>query len=423
MEILDLKTSVEVKNLLQVAKYDSFGFLFQLNNESYYSCSCGFSSKIKKRYDENIFEKGKTCPNCGCDNLIDVNDIMEDSICMGFTHKIIQDDEEFLVVGIEPFGFSIEEGNLCFVHEEYSEYSEYALLYDKRDNTFSSVEFCEGYNDKMVGTRDGKSWITDTLPEKTVAKMCNWEELMGYDLNSSSFFIGKYKNSGMDDIVNLFSKYFDTDIDEDEKDTDAETIITDLFKWSNFKYLRDAETKGIRCFSLNRRCYKSLIDDFINYQDIGIDVQKTTLEEATGLPISILKYCESTGDIVILKNWYNLLRENNLVDYVTHNLRVELNVYKINEILVLYSRVKDRVSLEKLLKHIIRATQQGFNINDILITDMHILDDCPEVIDFSKPFSKQLKKKYTVISQKFLSKEQYEQLQKKPTLDTLFKIL
>ena len=174
---------------------------------------------------------------------------------------------------------------------------------------------------------------------------------------------------------------------------------------------------------MNRRCYKSLIDDFINYQDIGIDVQKTTLEEATGLPISILKYCESTGDIVILKNWYNLLRENNLVDYVTHNLRVELNVYKINEVLVLYSRVKDRVSLEKLLKHIIRATQQGFNINDILITDMHILDDCPEVIDFSKPFSKQLKKKYTVISQKFLSKEQYEQLQKKPTLDTLFKIL
>lgn len=424
MDILDLQSNQEVSELLNNTRYKDFGFIYTLNDKNYYSCSCGYCSKINGRYGTSIFKSDEVCPKCGTKNIIEVPDVMNETIPMGFNHKVIQDDDNFLVVQLYAFGITIDEGEFCFIKEEESDV-EGALVYDKKTGIFSPVEYCDDFEGKMEGTFQEGFWKDG---DRYIAQMSDLEPLLGYELKSGYFNFPSPFYSGIDEIVKLFSKYISVpEIQESCKEMftecDFESIITQLFIRSNFRYMEDAEKKRIKILIPSFYNFEKLIKEYLRYLDTGIDMQQETVEGALGVAAEVVKSCLELSDIPFLKEWEKLLRENNLIEYMGIN-NVQFTTREITEILSLYMKVKDSVTLEMLIKHIIRGTQNtGYTQWQIIRMDKEILEYHPDTIDFSKPFSIQQEKKYLAVSKKMLTKEQYEKVQKKPTLDTLFKLL
>lgn len=426
------KTDTEEKQLRDYLGVEDFAFLYENTSNCMVSCTCGFCDVVEKKssYQDKILrpykEKGKYfCPKCKTEAVMYVCDDYDDSECaLQYFSKVLQDDDELLVVSISGI-FLNKKYNEITVND--SEDTSLMIFYYKKEFRF---EFFIG--DKEDDISEKENW-TEEYGLDDIFK-CSW--------NCTPFFSENYVTDGflkyahIDEIYNIFAKYIDYipvsegGVCETEEYGDLYELLCTIYRCGSSKlygYLYSAESKYSLGFP---NCYylKDFDKALTQLNEYGIDVNNINLEESTGLSLKELNSMKNFEEISIVREFSTMVKENNMESYLkevganlsTSEKKAFLHVFKDYE----------TCSFEKFTKYVFRGVKNTDKfLKDVLDIIENIL--CSEkkdkslkgLINFDKLFSYELIKKYTLIDSGVIERKMFEQWSKKPTVGNFIRLL
>jgi hypothetical protein len=426
------KEDHEVKKMLADIKVDNVAFLMETRDSTYMSCTCGFcdnlilrswrtSSKYENQRELSDGTKEYFCPNCETTAVYSIDDD-ECSFVLKYIPEVLNDDENSLDVKIKQV-LGERDGALLGYFKEDS-----ALLvrYFKKEKRFAF------YNIDADGTLDDlEEWdeyekLSDCFGYRS-SFSCDYQ---GYPQNNK--FVGFF------DIVDIFRPYI-PNINQWKQYDEIDLILLfgDMYMANESKlysYIRDQKIDHGKWTTLKYNKFELHAGDInvckanIKFlEENGIDKNAESLEAATGFTEEELLTTDGYRDLINTKNFYDKIKEYGLVEYL-QELKITFNSEQRITFMNAFKLSKCE-SFGDFVKFICRGIRnENLEVNEVLkmVKEMIIYnnnEDIARLLNYKKAFSLNLYKKFMLLRDEIISFDMLEKLQKKPTIDTLIKLI
>lgn len=438
----------------------------EVNHKDYLSCTCGFSGNIDRKrasfsnYSSVAFEKFQNkvaehlgvekgsivysdykqcliCPLCGNPIVFDYVDTASDYIPMRYEHKVIQDDEKYLVIMLSQRCLKIRSSK---AYVEYEDIGDTVLLYDKVNKKFYVVELYDGLSDDEINGNEPVFTTISINPDGsvvddglTVGSMCS-NLMLGGIRNDMCYMenAAMVKASGLNEIVSLINNAAGTEVEVDKTMT-FDDVVQSLFKAVNYGFtdkkgefngnyfVEDKRVTPPNWFLGSSNEYRGVACHYLDLINAGVDVSSETVENAFGISAAYLY--KTIDSFAMYEECINTVREMksmNLSEQTWRLLESTVSIRHWNDILNLSKWYQK--SVESVVKCIVYA--KGLNVArsiEVLkeIYGLHGRDFIN--IDVPLSYSSQIKSDF--ISKSKISAADFDSLIAKPTLDNLCKII
>lgn len=420
-------------------KTGNIGFTFDVNRKTFFSCTCGYSCNVSelkhltvKTASVNGTEKEvtrKVCPSCGCMTIYNDVYASEDYIPVRYSYDVLQDDENFLVIGIRIEGVEIVEYKASYTNEDCDRF---VVMYDRKERKFFVVSlknlsieqelgrekiFFPGMNDYVKGI-----FYDDSGEQIGVVAPVKYDKFNEDAIYDADVFVSS--NSGLQDIYDLFNKETGLNLQVEEA-VSLDDVLIDIFRNVNIGYIQSAEyqygyipgwIRGGGSFLKNFLFYSSLVE-------AGVDVKAKTISDAFGYDIKELCEIKSLNDYIEKKSLDAKIKAADLSEY--HMMLLErLNRFLWKDIFYFAELFKKDV--KTVIKNL--AYAKGIEPEAAIRQLKHTISEhgedwTREMVDFDSPISKSVFVKVKAIESKLLTAEQFDMLAKKPTLDYFYKTI
>lgn len=367
--------------------------LFDIDNSTFFQCTCGEKGFIKK----NV--RNYECPKCGCSNTIDIEcSYNPDSYLLGYCFEELKsDNEDEIQVKIIPYGLM----NLSFSSYNFDISDDYWIL---KYNKISKELIITNCYDEII-TDKSDFYLSD------------------FDFLECSFISNNQ-------LFDIFREIIPNN-DENEEYTLLDILID---------FILQLKAPIYRDYRVNRTCLKRFdrygdlesleeIDSYLNElrEKEIIDIDKDNLEEAFGInDIEFIYSIKDLDKFKDLKEFDDLVVKNELeiyLDYFKDVKNVTITAENKENIIKLCKETN--VDFITMIKHIFRGiNNEDLELDNIIYSlreELKYIEEYP--IDFNKPYSSKIKGKRVFNRNCSIDNSILNKVAQKPTLDTLYKAL
>jgi len=417
MNILKFSDNENLKKMLKKHNGENLGVTYELNKKYYFSCTCGTGYELLNSGCES------KCLKCGTPLVLSYMQPDEEGAVLVHNIKVLQDDDEFFIVRIDAEGVVFEDYKM---HTESEEDEDLVFVYDKKKKLFfpivlSTLSFEDAeFHGTISYTSDGVFNSKGEEIGRVTADECDIsfsESLCMYNCIQEPFI----QHCGIVDFIEMFCNAAGIELKSGYKvDTISEAVI-ELISRINFGYVRDKEY-FMRCPSWldPYRHRTNIISFYFGLADEGINLQASSFKDAFG--ISFDKIVKLSG-MESIKATYDMLNKEGLSEFSMHLIdRIDVDNWK--SIFDISNKVG--IDVDTIIKHVARA--KGVSPNEALHNVWYIsnhldAEDTKRLLNFNAPYKANSMIKYHIVSSGKLTIEQYEEVLKKPTLDTFIKVV
>lgn len=398
MSIIESITLEQKKEMLKLfngskGKLKDIVLLFDINDSTFFQCTCGEKGFIKKgvrNYD---------CPKCGCNEIVDIEcDSDNDSYLLGYCFEELEcNNEDEIQVKITPYGLM----EISLSSYNFDTSNNYWIL---KYNKISKELIITNYYDDVV---------TDI------------SDFYLYDFRySECAFISN--NQLFDIFREIIPK---NNVNEEYT---LEEILKDFILQLKAPIYRDDRITGTCLKRFDRYGDLESLDEIDSYlneiREKGvIDIDKDNLEEAFGSnDIQFIYSIKDLDKLKGLKEFDDLVVKNELeiyLDYFKDVKNVTITAENKEGIIKLCNETN--VDFITMIKHIFRGiNNEDLKLDDIIYSlkkELKYIEEYP--IDFNKPYSSKIKGKRVFNRTCSINNSILNKVAQKPTLDTLYKAL
>lgn len=394
----------EEKRIAQLFETDNFYVLYESNEHTTLSCTCGYVNKFKTR-GYSTTPLPKKCPCCNTEkHIYHASDY--DNTIIAWIPEVITDNEEQLHIGVKIGGIIKDEYNDAIIsYIEGDEPSIYIRINKKTrdikfyDEKYDTEEDAEGYELEVKRYQEGRDLYVD------------FEIFADCSLEKSA--------PGVMALIGLIKPYLNLEID-DEMSLDS--IIYNA-KLSQYPFILSGSKSDVLYPLFKNVVYLQEIDEIANQlTELDVNLNESDVLIALGIASYSIKRISNIEELRIIKEFLDNIKIYHLEEYLEfHNVEIT------NENITSFQSTFEQSScdeFEKFMKYVLRgACNECISPQNILGNIREVISNGKEyVLDYAKAYSCAQYKKAQMISAPNITEEQYNLLNKKPTLDTAFKL-
>ncbi len=415
--MIKIKKTKEINSLLEKLGASNIGFTYSYDRKDFMSCSCGCMTYIKKQnlYQDNENREQVMCSACGTKFIYSDIDIDEDSMPLYYSYEITQDDDEFFIMILKAYGVECSMAEIEYREEELDDWM---IAYDKKKEFFFVISN-DNYDNELHGELFYPCGIIENKDGEEVGKLCTRIDKY-YDFSYDTEFTCNFAKTktGLHEIADEISKRTGWK-SSDESDFDClEDLLVAMFIEINTKWYPDYTKRGISWMNIGGDLGRATLL-WMEMRASGVDMNATTIEKAFGASWDELASCKNYNDYLTMIKQKKAFEEANLSELETHLLGF-IHRSRYDSLIDLSEETGER--LGTIITHVARGVQRGMPINTILDVD-HMAVRCNYKIDFHVPFTKTTYARYMAVTGQRINGKQFDEIAKKPTLDTLYKVL
>lgn len=393
----------EEAKALSVLGIDNFVIQFEHDRDVFYSCTCGSLSKIKTYNNKS---KGYCCDVCNAKKVFtfEPNDT---NYITNINPVIYEEDEESVTIDLQPMGIIEDEWNKSLIRFEPNP-EVYVLKIMKKENkilVYDSIPYEDPY-----------CWTKYDMPSSEITI----DSCKDYYLYSDELDINDESN-GMRKLYDILSKYFTFTLPSEYISIEDMIFLAELSSYpAIYEYTEQGSYSlfGKRIISLN---------DIYEFEDMilntDIDLKEKDLQKAFGLSFEELKNITSLEDYNLMIKYKKNIKEYGLEEYLMLQ-DIVLSFSIITNIEGLFEKSQCE-NFETFIKFVFRGTcNEKRDISSILSDISKIISNGYEyLLDYNKSYNSKLLRKMEFEKDGIMSTKDFGLLEKKPTLDNLYKLL
>lgn len=397
----------EESKAIKLLGVDNFTIVFDEGNYTYYACTCGEFSKLKtKGWDSN--KKPCSCDSCGTTKLIQYYMDESANSVVKINPTVCEEDEDSILIDLNPMGLIMDEWNKGLVHfEPYSDVYYIKILKKERKILVYDSEPYE----------EPERWSKYDMPDAEF-KVDSTKDYFLYDDVLSI----EDENTGMKQLYNLLAPYCNLKLEDLGEELSIQDLIYQAVL-SNYPAIFDFINHRTNTFLGHR--LNNIVEIYVfadKVTELGVDLQEENLEKAFKLDEKTLLDSRSLDDYSLIVKFKENVKRYDLEEYLSLQ-DITLTPVVITKLEKTFEETQCE-DFEAFIKFVFRGVcNEGRGIYAVVTDISKIVSGGYEyLLDYNKAFSVKQLKKMELSKQEIISVEKFNNIEKKPTLDNLYKM-